>query len=79
MPDLVNETKNNATVVSVFSNLRQFALLLTLKSMLSNDRKNVIFRHFSAQVLKKNKLKNVVPDTKYVILRYNYFLCDEIK
>lgn len=30
-------------------------------------------------VLKKNKLKNVVPDTKYVILRYNYFLCDEIK
>lgn len=35
--------------------------------------KNVIFRHFSAQVLEKNKLKNVVSDTKYVTLRLIIF------
>lgn len=70
------ETKNNITVVSVFSNLRQSTLLLTLKSVLSNDRK-MLFSH--TLLLEKNQWKNVIPDSEYVTLRYNYFLCDEIK
>lgn len=81
MSDLYNtnrqkETKNNVTVVSVFSNLRQSTLLLTLKSVLSNERK-MLFSH--TLLLEKNQWKNVIPDSEYVTLRYNYFLCDEIK
>lgn len=68
VPDLANETKNNATVVSVFSNLRQFALLLTLKSMLSNDRKMLFSDTLVLKCLRRIN-----------ILRYNYFLWDEIK
>lgn len=49
--------------------------VIDFKIYIVQSSKNVIFRHFGAQVLEKNKLKNV-PDTKNIILRYNYFLCD---
>lgn len=58
VPDLVNETKNNATVVSVFSNLRQFAVI-DFKIYVVQWSKNVIFRYFSAQVLEKNKYSQI--------------------